>query len=445
MAHSFRAIATAKTSSSERLVAVLFVSFLLVCFVGFHPLGHIEDLAIDDTGGSDVFRQLAFSVLGVLTASIALVAPGKWFVRLFSVPIVLTMFWCFLSAFWSPVPDISVRRLALAIIILTTVFACVSVLHATRSSRLLAYTLIGIIALSIGAGLISPDAKHQAWHATNQALVGDWRGLFPHKNDAGAASAILIILCVFFYATEQRWIWLLGLVLGAILLVLSSSKTSMGVLVPALAIGLLYSHFLKMKNGRRLYVVFCFLLTWLAILLLVVYQQSIANTFDDPEAFTGRTQIWGGLTDAIEAHPWWGFGYDSLFMVGIETPLLDYAPSWVVLMSHGHNGYLELMATVGLVGLTLALWAFVIQPIYVIISTDGFDRRWVGLVISLTVFFLLHNMMETSLLKGARMVWVVMLVAIATVRRETIARAVANRGRFLPSRLRPSLRARSRT
>ncbi len=398
-----------------RVVALCFLIFVCLAFVGTSPLLELSDPTLEESGTGDIIRQVAFLCLTSIVTIPLLFKGSLRLYEMFTPSILLVLTWCLISIAWSPVPDIALRRFVLTAVAILCMFGA-TVWLGHRALKLFAMALLALVLLSIVAGALIPGARHQAWVGQDPGLIGAWRGLFPHKNTAGPCSALLVILSVFMIVIERRKIWFLGVFAGLCLLYASGSKTALGLLVPALVVGLLFPYFLRYRNGRRIYIGFCLSVLWGVLLAGVAFQDQLAGLLVDPDAFTGRTQIWNVLMEAVADRPWIGFGFGSLFLVSTETPLLDYASGWVLLVVHGHNGYLDVLAATGIVGLVLTLFAFVVQPLYRLIVTEAFDPRWVGLLMSLAAYVLLHNMTETALLDRAQPLWLALLLVVAATR-----------------------------
>src|SRR3546814_8024133 len=55
----------------------------------------------------------------------------------------------------------------------------------------------------------------------------------------------------------------------------------------------------------------------------------------------------------IEQHFWTGVGYGSFWAIGADSPNLHYNVDLVTAVGQAHNGYLDVAATIGMVGLGL--------------------------------------------------------------------------------------------
>ena len=82
----------------------------------------------------------------------------------------------------------------------------------------------------------------------------------------------------------------------------------------------------------------------------------------DP-TLTGRTQLWQYVLSRWEESPYLGQGYGALWQVGPETGGLfaQAHVGWV--MNEAHNGYLDVLAQIGIIGL-LVLGFFVTFRIF---------------------------------------------------------------------------------
>jgi len=83
--------------------------------------------------------------------------------------------------------------------------------------------------------------------------------------------------------------------------------------------------------------------------------------------------------------------------------------------SHGHNGYLQILVTVGAVGFVLAFAALIAAP--AIAFWRRGDTGTKALLFALFVFLVLHNLMETDFLEGDGVAWVAYLMMLAMLYR----------------------------
>jgi exopolysaccharide production protein ExoQ len=88
--------------------------------------------------------------------------------------------------------------------------------------------------------------------------------------------------------------------------------------------------------------------------------------FSDP-TLTGRDRVWDLVLRQFETSPTLGVGYGALWQVGPQMveSLHDFGVYQIV--NEGHNGYLDILAQLGWVGLAI-LALFIAQMIWIILK-----------------------------------------------------------------------------
>ncbi|HEY8254952.1 MAG TPA: O-antigen ligase family protein, partial [Rhizomicrobium sp.] len=142
----------------------------------------------------------------------------------------------------------------------------------------------------------------------------------------------------------------------------------------------------------------------------------IARALEDPAEFTGRAEIWAAELRYIGDHPLLGAGFGTFTDTKAQSPLHNYVSgSWVDAVSHGHNGYLQVLVTIGGVGFVLAMLALVAAPARRLWSLDLREDGFKPLLAAIFVFAVLHNFMESDFLEGDGVTWCAMLLVIAAL------------------------------
>ncbi|MGH2549083.1 MAG: O-antigen ligase family protein, partial [Thermomicrobiales bacterium] len=331
-------------ASSSRIVIYRprvagFALFAILCLsiIGLEPLSG-GTKPIPFTGAGDVFRQLAyFCVFGLAFVGLRVVQNLRQ-VFVFSISLCILLAWCWLSLAWAIEPSIAIRRLILTTMLMWLIFLCVEHAGFELTTDMARAVLIITLVLNYIAVAISPIAVHQIADVADPNLVGNWRGVMAQKNFAGAVSALLIIFCLFGDTVKRPWVrWLIALA-AAYFLYRSSSKTSMGILAPAIAVGWIYFAF--GAKYRRILIPAIALLAGIAILMLQGDNNPLAAIFNRPDGLTGRVQIWPVLLAYSSDHPWFGSGFGSFWNIGSDSPVFWYSRTWVSEIANGHNGYL---------------------------------------------------------------------------------------------------------
>jgi len=398
-----------------------FLAFLALAFVGLSPFSPPSPLVaqyggVAMTGAGDTARQLCYlAVLGAVALG-ALRQQGAAAFGALPWLLLALLTWCAASALWSPEPLVTVRRAGLAFVLVVAAVLSVEAVGTDKALRLWRWVLLAILIVNFVSIKFIPTAVHLPGEADAQ-LVGDWRGLYGHKNIAGSVGAITALVFLFSPAESWRRKAFDVLVAAAAIAftVMTRSKSSLGLVGVAILAGGVYRLAWRREIDRTIAVVAAAVLLIVAAVFVVADRNAIAGLFSDPQEFTGRTEIWRAEAAFIADHPLLGAGFGTFSNTGGVSPLHNYVGNWVTEASHGHNGYLQLLVTVGGVGFVLALAALVAAPAVALWRRGG--ARTKALLFALFVFLLLHNLMETDFLEGDGVTWVAYLLMLTMVYR----------------------------
>jgi O-antigen ligase len=408
-----------KSRLARFLLLCTWISFLFVAIVGLKPFASrmgIDHLA--DTTGIDWTRQLAQVGLALSIALVTFFRSAddlRKLPQLIPWPIILVLAWCGLTLFWSPVPFIAFRRLGLTSLVIFAIFAAVQGLGPWPALRLFGFCIAALVFVSVLASPVVPNAVHLPGEQ-DVKIIGAWRGIFYHKNHSGLIAALCVIISFFLWRMGQGRGWLVAMVPGITLLVMSRSKTSLILCLPALITGLYLGRLKAARRGLRALFTLLTGVMLISIFTLMLFAMSdrIAVLLDDPTAFTGRMTIWKNLWSMIVKSPFGGVGFGSIYHTGIRTTINNPAVAWLSLNTHGHNGYLDIMASTGITGCILALFAFLVNPLLQITRSELiYPQVTAGLLYAILSFLIFHELLETSLLERARPAWVALLVVCA--------------------------------
>lgn len=397
------------------------VAFLWVTFIGFDPFPYaaIRVQDIGESGGGDWMRQVSMTTV-FLTFAIAVYKrfDNQTVMRTFSFTMWVLLGWCALSIFWSAVPFIVIRRLTLAFMVMFSFNAAVLIFGPKEFMRLIGYFLAACMIISVISVPFIPGAVHSYRDTGAADLIGNWRGVFIHKNTAGGVAAAYLVMCIYFLRniTERRWLWFLSVPAAITLLWFSQSKTSIALAVPSLAIGLGALMCLT-SSSRKLMGNFLTLLFIVAATLPYFFAAEIAEVLEDPQAFTGRTVIWTALIDAIKAAPWLGWGFQSIWGVNVMSPMTNFSGHpWVWILAQGHNGYLDVAATLGIVGLVMMVMAFLIGPIREMLKNMAMPHDMAAAMVGVIAFISMENVTESTIMIPSHALSGVILIAISVGR-----------------------------
>jgi exopolysaccharide production protein ExoQ len=239
-----------------------------------------------------------------------------------------------------------------------------------------------------------------------------YSGFMSGKNDLGQFAGVAVIMSL--YEVRQngfrRVLGLLVAALATVLLLQSESKTStaLAFLSPVLA----WSMAILKKTARISAVAVLAVLMFLCI----HFRSQLAWYVFHDATFTGRTLIWEFVGSEIDRRPLLGWGFLSFWLVGPDSPAMMDGPGWVKVMPHAHNGYLDITVQLGYVGLACLLM-LVSTTILAIESIAKYDPARSGLLLSMTVFIIFNNHLESSWMHSGDFLWVVFVMICAEIGR----------------------------
>lgn len=317
-----------------------------------------------------------------------------------------------LSFFWSEIPSRTLSRS-----FSFTGSTLLGVYFATRYTlkqqlQLLGWTFGLIVGLSLVYALLLPK-----YGIMGGVHAGAWRGIYTHKNNFGKMMTLssVVFTLLLISGQKQRFLFSLGLGLSVMLLLLSTSK---GALVNVMA---MWSAIAVCRLFRLQYHLLVISLGSIAIaaggasLWLVDNLESIVvDVLGKDLTLTGRTDLWMSVLEMIKQRPWLGYGYQA-FWDGLNGPsaVVWRAEAWKV--PDAHNGFLDLLLQLGIVGMAVFLvgyFANAMGSIARLRSMTGSEFIW---PVPFLIFMILSNLPETSLMRANDIFWV-LYVAIALSR-----------------------------
>ena len=377
--------------------------------------------------GGAVSRLLWLLLLGIGFVTTTWRAGLAWLVLRWINPFLLVFaVLAFSSYLWSIEPAVTVKRLIRVFTIILDSIAFVLVgWNSLRFQSALRPILTAMLLGSILFGLTFPELGiHQE---SSAELVGAWRGLTAHKNSLGALSSVTLIFWVHAWLTgHARWMAALaGAAIAATCLVLSRSSTSL--VTSAFAIAFLLM-FLRMPSNLYRYApylvgtfVALLLIYSLAILRLVpgldiILSPIVALTGKDL-SFTSRSDIWAIVIEHVHLHPLLGTGYGAYWTGPIEgTPSFDFVLLMYFYPGSAHNGYLEIVNDLGMVGL-VCLIGYLITYVRQALRLLTIDRNQATLYLCLFVQQGISNLSESHWFSVMSVSFVIMTLATTCIAR----------------------------
>lgn len=276
--------------------------------------------------------------------------------------------------------------------------------HADRFQTVLRPLVTWALFLSLVVGLVAPNI---GIHSEQQfELNGSWRGITYQKNGLGQLAAVGIILWFYAWAsrTESAVRAGLGVALSLLLTLLSRSSTSL--LLTMICCGVILLRLrppLRMGKSQSAVTAAGWLLVLLPLFIYLIFigsldsevmAQAFGEVFGKDATFSGRTLVWAEVLRVIETggHTFLGVGFNSFW----HTPLADESIrrlGWPC--PSGHNGYLDVWLTMGLVGLSL-LFVMLLRQMADLARLAKFDRNRAALHFALLLYAMLANLTESG-------------------------------------------------
>jgi O-antigen ligase len=346
--------------------SVMFISAFMAAWISFHPFADLSEPPQAVAEGGDLVNQLAFSTMFLAYAGWTYCHEPRRLTLLLRPVLILTVLWCVVSVIGSWEPSLAARRLAFTLVVMS-ISAMLLLLpkNLRHFSDLMAASALIVLAVSyLGVFLLPQYAIHHATDFLEPEHAGNWRGVFPHKNDAGATMVLFVFIG--FYVARTRSFALGGLivVLSAVFLAFTQSKTAIGMLPLAMLLAAIIGHTRKPALGIFLVVtiLLIFNLSSIGTVLFEPMRKLMEAVMPDA-TFTGRTEIWQLGIQAVAQRPITGYGYSTFWgtpevVYGFTSPV-----TWANAATDAHNAYLNLAITIGIPGMLLVVAWVVILPI----------------------------------------------------------------------------------
>ncbi|WP_313199124.1 O-antigen ligase family protein [Rhizobium sp.] len=368
-----------------------------------------------DAGAGNALRQIIY--LTIFGTSLVAIQAFKHPLRIIRIPIgvLFALGFCWLSVTWSIDSDNSLRRLLLTTMVLLSIFMLVRITGYKLAVQIHLRLMLLLLGVSYAVVVIAPGlGVHQSNEATAEEIIGAWRGIFGHKNVAGPAMSIIILTTLFAPFRQRKWIALLTIVAATFFLYKTQSKTSASLVAVAASMGYLVG-ILRPKYSALSIV--SFLGTIFALIAAAWLNWSVISShFLQEDSLTGRGSIWIALTAFWQDH-FWGTGFGAFWNISGYQPIVQYVSerSFVTGQASGHSGYLDLLVTIGPVGLILVLVGLGIAPLCQLLSDQSITARRRALLAGIILYALMANFTETSVFDRDHPVNVTLLMAVALV------------------------------
>ena len=233
-----------------------------------------------------------------------------------------------------------------------------------------------------------------------------FQGLSSHKNQIGAIAGILT---VFAYASLRTrsgplYIQMAFLGLGIFTILLSRASTSLVAVVGAIALFEVLLYSFRSSYPQVLLSLASLVIGGLGLLVILSSFEGFLSLLGEDRTLSSRTRIWAIALHVFEQHPYLGVGHDALWDERGTAAYLTHHLFTDAVFKQAHNGYIQLAAELGIVGLLVTGIVYA-RIFFLMLRSSLFDRR----VLPFMAFFgfvIFHNLGETNLFIGNYLVFV---------------------------------------
>jgi O-antigen ligase len=157
-----------------------------------------------------------------------------------------------------------------------------------------------------------------------------------------------------------------------------------------------------------------------AVWIISQNTESLLGVMGRDLTFSGRTDIWRAVLEAISRRPLLGYGYAAFWrgMQG-ESASVIMAVRWAV--PHAHNAFLEVWLQLGLLGMSclLVTLGMAIRDFSVCFRPER--PRAVDWYMGLLIIIVLYGLAEPVLIAERSLTWVLYITACVGLRRSALA------------------------
>ena len=308
-------------------------------------------------------------------------------------PYLLVALFAIVSTFWSVDPAKTFLRGG--VVMGTTIFGVyLGSRYTTQEIQtILMRSFLGLVGLSLVVLIVAPSLVLDSSH------TGTFRGLTEHKNLLGEfMGQFLLLACTYHFRSRFRFAKIATILLALVMLASARSGSALISTAAGLAVlpVLLLMRFRKnqvMPLAAIGLVLFCGLM-WFAWTEF----DSLLNLLGKDRTLTGRAEIWGMVEEMIARRPWLGYGYDA-FWQGLHGPSFAIVAQEGWEVPHSHNGYLEALLGLGVVGMGIigfALLRTVKDALLCVRENFRIEGLWPFVYLT---FYLVHSSAEASLFR----------------------------------------------
>lgn len=318
------------------------------------------------------------------------------------------------SVVFSELPDVSIRRASALFISLACGLLLVKTAKEPQEIVQALYSgLAPLVLISVAGALLFPS---HAIHYASPDLVGDWKGVFSHKNTTAYVAAVVLVISAHQVKIRGFALYPTAIFLSSLILIIKANSLFIIMMTPLCFVtaALLGQRTRASKLYARAVAVSAALIL-IPIALLTFYNprwpEFLGTTLNN------RTEIWSTLLSAQAGHELFGHGYGAVHNVGENSVFWRYGEWRIQTLGHGHSGQLDVYAATGILG-WIAVNIFLFSTLVRIDLKSQGSSRHQGIVFAFLAWIVItRSFVESDLLETGRIDWFLCSIAIIALHR----------------------------
>ena len=326
---------------------------------------------------------------------IYVIDKNKWITALVALAVI--------SIFWSAIPSKTISR-GIAIVG-TTLFGLYLASRYSMKQQLQLFAWMYGIAIILSFIFVGVLPKYGVMSGLHE---GKWRGIYNHKNTLGKVicPGIIIFLLLAIDSKKKGWLLWLGFLLSLFLLLRSTSTSSLLNAVMLLAASLCYRVFRWRDDWMIPGLISVITIGGSLYLFLSTNSELFLTSLGKDTTLTGRGDMWPYIFEMIGKSPLLGYGYGA-FWSGPDTPSYYIWQTTGWNPPNSHNGFLDLWLHLGLLGLCLFIFEFLVITLPKALNWMRLTKKSEGLwPLLYMTYMLLANLSESTLMVQNDLFWV---------------------------------------
>lgn len=239
---------------------------------------------------------------------------------------------------------------------------------------------------------------------------GAWRGMFAHKNLAGAFFTLAIYIFGLCYSQTKKMHWYIFAALSFAFVFMTQSKAAFALLFAAPMLSFCLLMILNLLRAKIIYTLIIYILLFFCAISSIIIP-SIFEVLHIESNLTGRLPLWDIVISISSDRPLIGHGFDAFFNnLNDQSYLIAAGESWSRFAPHSHNGYLNLFVYGGVFAVFTAIWFY--ASVYAKLARLSKIKPTLAFwLLSIMLFDTVRNVTEVDTFSASNIVWVTTIMA----------------------------------